>query len=281
MAANKRDLKASGRKVESVHAGHRERLRESARRDYDLNGLRDVELIELLLSFFIPRKDTNVLAHKLIDKFGSAVGVLCASKAELMLFPEVTARVAALLPLLGNVCTITDGDIAIKTRRDGAGFFGSVFAGSGECGTYAAYLDEAFKVIAIERLDGEHISRDILCSLCKYDGKYVFAVRRERDMFPPVYDLAAEVGALAEMIASVGGRLLDFLTFTDYGYYTIGEPPKTEGWYPLYVFVPIKRFMYSPELYNLAAGEFADEMTAESVPDILTQLKSAAHGFGE
>ena len=107
--------KTSGAK--NVHAGHRERLRESARRDFDLNGLRDVELIELLLSFFIPRKDTNVLAHKLIDRFGSAVGVLCADRADLMLFPEVTARVAALLPVLGNVCTLSGGDMAIQTRR--------------------------------------------------------------------------------------------------------------------------------------------------------------------
>lgn len=265
----------------TVHAGHRERLRESARRDFDLNGLRDVELIELLLSFFIPRKDTNVLAHKLIDKFGSAVGVLCASKAELMLFPEVTARVAALLPVLGNVCTISGGDIVIKTRRDGASFFGALFAGSGECGTYVAYLDEAFKVIAIERPSGGNNARDILCSLCKYDGKYVFAARREREIFPQAYGLAEEAGLLAEMISSVGGRFLDFLAFTDYGYYTLGEPPKTEGWYPLYVFVPIKRFTYSPELYSLAAGEFADELTAESVPDILFQIKQAADGVAD
>ena len=53
----------------SEHVGHRKRLRERAVRT-DLEGFQPHEVLELLLSETIPRKDVNPLAHALIDRFG-------------------------------------------------------------------------------------------------------------------------------------------------------------------------------------------------------------------
>lgn len=53
----------------SYMEGHRERLR--AR--YQLHGeaaLEDYELLELLLTFAIPCRDTKLLARKLLERFG-------------------------------------------------------------------------------------------------------------------------------------------------------------------------------------------------------------------
>ncbi len=57
------------------HAGHRIRLRERYRKN-GLSGFQQHEILELLLSFVVARRDTNELAHKLLDKFGSINNVM-------------------------------------------------------------------------------------------------------------------------------------------------------------------------------------------------------------
>lgn len=57
----------------SVHQGHRARQRKKLLE----NGPRafaDHELLEMLLYYAIPRRDTNELAHRLLERFGSLQG---------------------------------------------------------------------------------------------------------------------------------------------------------------------------------------------------------------
>ena len=70
-------------------------------RDRIINGgiaaLRDHELLEYLLYPFIPRKDTNPLAHELIARFGSFAGVLSAGMTELSEVPGMTSNASLFL----------------------------------------------------------------------------------------------------------------------------------------------------------------------------------------
>ena len=63
----------------SIHDGHRERLRKK----FKEGNIEDHELLELLLFSSIPRRNTNEIAHRLIDKFGSVNGVFNASERAL------------------------------------------------------------------------------------------------------------------------------------------------------------------------------------------------------
>ena len=58
------------------HAGHRNRLR--ARFTENPEVLPDHEILELILFYALPQKDTNETAHKLLARFGSLSGVLYA-----------------------------------------------------------------------------------------------------------------------------------------------------------------------------------------------------------
>ncbi|MFW5734868.1 MAG: RadC family protein [Oceanidesulfovibrio sp.] len=85
--------------------GHRQRLKE--RLCQDPTRLADYEILELLLAFTIPRRDTKPMAKELIDRCGSLRGVMLARPEELSevkglgpsaetfftLFKEVRARV--------------------------------------------------------------------------------------------------------------------------------------------------------------------------------------------
>ena len=79
------------------HDGHRARLRQAADLDPDLTTFSEYQTLEYLLSFVIPRKDTNSIAHNLIDEFGSLNGVLHASRQELFEIPNMTNNAAAFL----------------------------------------------------------------------------------------------------------------------------------------------------------------------------------------
>ena len=81
------------------HDGHRERLRGSFLA-YGLDPMSDVNALELLLFYAIPRKDTNPLAHALLDRFGSIHAVFSASEQELCAVPGVSRNTAALIRLV-------------------------------------------------------------------------------------------------------------------------------------------------------------------------------------
>ena len=68
--------------MDNVHEGHRERLKQRFL-EHGLDSFSDVEAIELLLFFALPRRNTNELAHALISRFGSFKGVMEAGIDEL------------------------------------------------------------------------------------------------------------------------------------------------------------------------------------------------------
>ena len=78
-----------------IHNGHRERTKTEflARPE----SIPDHKLLELLLFYAIPQRDTNALAHTLIDHFGSLAGVLDALPEELCKVPGIGGHAAVLL----------------------------------------------------------------------------------------------------------------------------------------------------------------------------------------
>lgn len=86
----------------SIHEGHRERLKRQFR-EGGLENFTDYQILELLLFYIIPRRDTNPIAHRLMDKFGSLYQVLEAPESELEKVEGVGPNAATLLSLISAV----------------------------------------------------------------------------------------------------------------------------------------------------------------------------------
>ena len=84
------------------HAGHRNRLREMFRQN-GIEGMADHQVLELLLTYALPRVDVNPLAHRLLDRFGSLEQVLSARPDQLQQVRGVGEAAAVFLSLLGEV----------------------------------------------------------------------------------------------------------------------------------------------------------------------------------
>ena len=82
--------------------GHRERLRQRMIQE-GLGSFQDHEVLELLLFQYIPRKDTNRLAHALLEKFGSIYNILNAPPEQLMTVDGISKTTACNLSMLKEV----------------------------------------------------------------------------------------------------------------------------------------------------------------------------------
>ncbi len=85
----------------NLHSGHRQRMIQKAYANPTI--LEEHELLEVFLYKVIPRKDTNPLAHRLIDTFGSINGVFSATAEELMLVKGVGKSVASNIVVMGKM----------------------------------------------------------------------------------------------------------------------------------------------------------------------------------
>jgi len=82
--------------------GHRRRLRQRflASQPADLS---QIELLELLLTFAIPRRDVAPLAHELLERFGGLAHVLGASYSDLLTVPGIGDHAATLIKLVARL----------------------------------------------------------------------------------------------------------------------------------------------------------------------------------
>lgn len=102
-----------------LHDGHRKRLIQRFLEE-GLDGFEPHNILELLLFYAIPRKDTNELAHRLIDAFGSLNGVFDAPYEALMQVEGVGENTAALLKLMPQLTRVYFTGIREETVLDSA-----------------------------------------------------------------------------------------------------------------------------------------------------------------
>ena len=83
----------------SIHDGHRQRLKQRFLTE-GIDSFTEVQALELALFYCIPRKDTNPIAHGLLERFGSLSQVLEAPVEELTKVDGISENAATFLRFL-------------------------------------------------------------------------------------------------------------------------------------------------------------------------------------
>ena len=99
----------------SIHDGHRQRLKQRFLEE-GLESFTDIQVLELLLFFSVPRQDTNPIAHALLDHFGSLYQVLEAPVEELRKVKGVGDQSALLLSLMNDVARYYQVDRTMREK---------------------------------------------------------------------------------------------------------------------------------------------------------------------
>lgn len=103
-------------KTENIHQNHRQRFRETVKKT-GLDGMQDHNMLEFLLFYSIPRKDTNELAHRLIKAFGSLNRVFDASYEQLLEIEGMGESSALLISSVQSICRrYAEGAVSSKVN---------------------------------------------------------------------------------------------------------------------------------------------------------------------
>ena len=217
----------------SVHKGHRKTLKKK----FIENGL-DVfephEALELYLYYAIPRKDTNPLAHKLIDRFVTLAGVCDAPIDELMEDFGLTENTAVLLKLLPEMARLyneskllNDNAIDLDTIGD---LIKSKFIGRTEEVVVLLLGDAKGKIIFFDVVAKGSVNssdmpiRKIVDLAIRHNARLAFIAHNHPsgNALPSKNDLAT-TDALKFTLNTVGVRLFDHFIVTDDDYVSLRE----------------------------------------------------------
>ena len=149
-----------------IHDGHREKMRQRFMTG-GLDAFADHEILELLLYYAIPRRDTNPIAHALMERYGSLPAVLAAPMEDLKRTEGIGESAAVLLHLVPQVCRrarlaqVGEDQVLNSSERAGA-YLLECFDGESRELIYQLCLDRKGKLLACKRLgEGSVASADL------------------------------------------------------------------------------------------------------------------------
>ena len=221
----------------NIHEGHRKRLR--AR--YERSGLQDFEAheaLEMILSFAIPRKDTNPLAHHLIDQFGSLSEVLKAPKEELMRVKGIGEYSATMLKLFFDTAEYCHQEklkkcqqmVVLNTSDKAGDFFRSQLEGKETETLLLVCVDKSKRVCSCQEIGkGEKniavTNLQEISQICiRKDSRDIILAHNHPSgiVLPSQQDLIMTRQA-NEYLIGVGINLHDHFVVTDTKYYSMKE----------------------------------------------------------
>ena len=133
------------------HYGHRQRLKDrflqTGFTGFDAHGI-----LELLLFYSIPQRDTNDLAHELVNRFGSLSGVFDASYEDLVKVKGISANTATLLKMIPQLANAylndrNDPGIILDSAEKAGAFLMSKYVGATNERIYLLCLDNKLNLL--------------------------------------------------------------------------------------------------------------------------------------
>lgn len=165
--------------------GHKERIREKFLKN-GIESFQEYELLELLLSYVILRKDTKNIAKNLLKKFSTIEKVLKAKEEDLLSIEGIGKGSVSFLKLIGDLPSVLyenklkeDSEILINNKDNLIKYLRAKIAFENIEKFYVLYLSNSNKLIACDEkasgtLDRSAIyPREIYKDVIKYNAKAV------------------------------------------------------------------------------------------------------------
>lgn len=218
----------------SIHTGHRQRVKERFLTE-GLDHFSDIQVLELLLFYAIPQKDTNPIAHALLNKFGSLPQVLEAPVEELEKVPGVGRSAAILLSLataVGRYYMVERGkeSLELKTIDACCDYLQNFFIGRRRELVYLLCLDAKRRVLACREV-GEGsvnsanvpIRRIVEMALAANATTVILAHNHPSGIALPSAEDIATTRRLAAALATVEIILADHIIVADGDYVSLAS----------------------------------------------------------
>lgn len=222
-----------------IHDGHRDKMRKRYLAT-GLEGFAEHEALELLLFYAIPRRDTNPLAHQLIDRYGSLDAVLSAPVEELQTVEGVGESAAVLLhlvlPLAERCRLLAERAVILNSSEKAGAYLLRRFSGKKYEVVYQLCLDGKGKLLACKlltegSLNGAELNiRKLVGNALLADASAVILSHNHPSgvALPSSEDFTT-TGQVRSALEQVGVRLADhiivadgdFVSMRDSGYFDV------------------------------------------------------------
>ena len=227
-------------KDKKIHDGHRERIRERLR-TAGLDAFSEHEVLELLLTYAIPRQDVNPLAHELISTFGSLSAVLDADENELLRVNGMGKNAALLLTMMPQLMTRYQMSAlgerpVITTLAHARAYCAPLFIGAAEEKIYMICLDQAGHVLHRTLLHTGTVDqvalhpRTVVETALRHKAHAVVLAHNHpsgaQEPSQADADVTRRIGAALFMI---GIRLVDHLVFAGNGAFSMARECRIES----------------------------------------------------
>lgn len=219
------------------HVDHRRRMKDRFSEN-GLDNFPDVNVLELLLFYSVSRKDTNPLAHALLERFGSLKAVLEASEDELCSVPGIGKESARLLRLVPAVSKRYISSLAepsskktpITTPSAAADALRATFLYERNEIVVALFLDAQGKKLDIQPIgegtvNASEIRTRILVekALGSHCSSVILAHNHPGGTLSPSREDRETTAALRQALSMVDITLSDHLIFADNEYVSLRE----------------------------------------------------------
>ena len=217
-----------------VHDGHRARKRDQFLR-CGAESFAEHELLELLLFYAVPRKDTNPIAHELINRFGSLQGVLSAPLEELMKVPDVGKNAAVLIQLIAplyrqSLIFAADHEVILDTRERIGDYFRDIFIAHPAEVMYQLCLDAKGRKLDVSKVGegdvgsvGLNVRRIMENALRTRAVMVVLAHNHPSGVAFPSEEDKVATSMAREALENMGVRLVDHFIVADNDYISMAE----------------------------------------------------------
>ena len=221
----------------NIHKGHRQKVRESYYKS-GLDGEPDHRILEFLLFFGIPYKDTNVIAHELIEKFGSFSGVLKASVEELKGVKGMTENAACLISLILPVYKRYADDILSKkpvltTTEEIVEFIRPKFIGAADEKIFLLCFDSNHSLLTVRLLSEGDISsasfdmRSLASAVLETKAQSAILVHNHPNGIAlPSVDDVETTKTVYNFLQTIKVTLLNHIIISDVGHCSMIDFPK-------------------------------------------------------
>lgn len=223
-----------------MHEGHRQRIYERYLHG-ELDDFADHEVIELMLFFSIPRGDTNAIAHRLIDGFGSITGVLEADPRDLMKVEGVGLKSAVFLTSLPSLLKRYSLDVVrerpvIRNAVEAAEYIKKLFIGERRETLFLICMDTYGRVIRSARIATGTLdevplyTRDVVGEALKSNAAKVILAHNHPggNATPSSADLQITEKCIA-LLSGMNIRLVDHIVIADGDYFSMFMLPRPDG----------------------------------------------------
>ena len=219
---------------DAIHKNHRERMRKRFS-EHGFDGFAEHEVLEMLLYYAIPRRDTNPLAHTILNEYNSIANVFEADVSELAKLPGLSESSATLLSMVPHLCRVYEKS---KCDRD------NLLHDTESIGQYAVSLlkgkvNEEFALICLDSNRRVHWSgiiakgtidrieaypRLVVAEVIKHNAKnVVFAHNHPHSTLMPSAADKNTTKKLAEILKGIDVVVADHIIVAGNRFYSMAE----------------------------------------------------------